>query len=123
MKFCKVELLQSNYFHAVFEATKGLAQRIRDLTELKGDGAALVDEAFALKTPLLAFNSLQTETERSEQVGFAMLLKGCFAAIRNPRAHEPKVLWKDENDAADYFTLISLLHRKLDEAVRVPYPR
>jgi hypothetical protein len=52
-----------------------------------------------------------------------MLLKVCFAAIRNPRAHEPKVLWKDENDAADYFTLISLLHRKLDEAVRVPYPR
>ena len=45
------------------------------------------------------------------------LLKGCFAAARNPIAHEPKVMWKGEDDAADYFTLISLLHRKLDDCV------
>ncbi|MGH9893682.1 MAG: TIGR02391 family protein, partial [bacterium] len=123
LRFCRAELLQDNYFHAVFEATKGLAQRIRDLTGLHADGAALVDEAFALKNPRLAFNSLQSETEKSEHVGFGMLLKGCFAAIRNPRAHEPRILWKDEDDAADYLTLISLLHRKLDEAVGVPYPQ
>jgi hypothetical protein len=30
-KYCRTELLQDNYFHAVFEASKGLAQRIRDL--------------------------------------------------------------------------------------------
>jgi uncharacterized protein (TIGR02391 family) len=121
VKFCKTELLQNNYFHAVFEATKGLAQRIRDLTGLQSDGSLLVDEAFSLKKPLIAFNSLQTETEISEHKGFAMLLKGCFAAVRNPLAHEPKILWTGENDAADYLTIISLLHRKLDEAIRVPY--
>lgn len=121
MKFCKAELLQNNYFHAVFEATKSLAQRVRILTGLKCDGAALVDEAFSLKKPLLAFNALQTETEKSEHTGFAMLLKGCFSAVRNPLAHEPKILWKGEDDAADYLTIISLLHRKLDEAVKVPY--
>ncbi len=55
-----------------------------------------------------------------EPAGFAMLLKGCFQAIRDPRAHEPKILWKGEDDAADYLTLISLLHRKLDEAACVP---
>lgn len=120
LKFCKAELLQDNFFHAVFEATKSLAQRVRTLSGLQSDGAALVDEAFSLKKPLLAFNALQTETEKSEQVGFAMLLKGCFSAIRNPLAHEPKIMWKGEDDAADYLTLISLFHRKLDEAVKVP---
>ena len=32
-------------------------------------------------------------------------------------SHVPRVLWQGENDAADYLTLISLLHRKLDECV------
>lgn len=121
LKFCKAELLQDNYFHAVFEATKSLAQRIRETSGLHTDGAVLVDEAFSQKKPLLAFNSLQTESERSEHVGFANLLKGCFSAVRNPLAHEPKILWTGEDDAADYLTLISLLHRKLDEAFVVPY--
>ncbi|GIW53034.1 MAG: hypothetical protein KatS3mg081_2389 [Gemmatimonadales bacterium] len=110
--------MQENYFHAVFEAAKGLAQRIRDMTGLQLDGAALVDKVFALERPLLAFNRLQTETEKSEHKGLAALLKGCFAAIRNPLAHGPKILWEGEEDAADYFTLISLLHYKLDKCVR-----
>ena len=29
LKYCRAELMQNNYFHAVFEATKGLAQRIQ----------------------------------------------------------------------------------------------
>jgi uncharacterized protein (TIGR02391 family) len=120
LRFCKAELLQDNYFHAVFEATKGLAQRMRDMTGLGTDGAELIDRAFSIKNPMLAINSLTTETEKSEHTGFAMLLKGCFGAVRNPRAHEPRIMWKDEHDAADYLTLISLLHRKLDEAVSVP---
>ena len=71
LKYCRTELMQDNYFHAVFEATKG----------------------------------------------FAALLKGCFGAVRNPLAHEPKILWEGEDDAADYLSLISLLHRKLDDCV------
>lgn len=117
-KYCKAELLQDNYFHAVFEAAKGLAQRIRDMSGVKLDGADLVQEVFAIQRPLLALNSLQSETERSEHKGFAQLLKGCFGAVRNPLAHEPKILWKGEDDAADYLSLISLLHRKLDECVQ-----
>lgn len=117
MKYCRVELLQDNYFHAVFEATKGLAQRIRDLSGIQADGAALVDRVFSIERPVLAINSLRSETERSEHKGFASLLKGCFAAIRNPLAHEPKILWQGEDDAADYLSLVSLLHRKLDDSV------
>ena len=47
-KYCKAELLQDNYFHAVFEATKGLAQRIRDMSGETLDGAALVDKVFSV---------------------------------------------------------------------------
>lgn len=118
LKYCRAELLQDNYFHAVFEAAKGLAQRIRDLSGTQLDGAALVDAVFPIERPKLAFSSLQTETEKSEHKGFAMLLKGCFGAIRNPMAHEPKILWQGEEDAADYLSLISLLHRRLDNAIR-----
>jgi len=116
LKYCRPELLQDNYFHAVFEASKGLAQRIRDLSGVQADGAALIDKVFSIEKPILAINSLRTETERSEHKGFALLLKGCFAAVRNPLAHEPKILWQGEDDAADYLSLISLLHRKLDES-------
>lgn len=120
LRFCKAELLVDNYFHAVFEAVKGLMQRVREMSGLQEDGAALIEKAFSSSKPRIAFNTLQTETERMEQTGFALLLKGCYQAIRNPRAHEPKILWKGEDDAADYLTLVSLLHRKLDEAVPVP---
>ncbi|XOB63878.1 TIGR02391 family protein [Deferribacteres bacterium DY0037] len=118
--YCNQELMQENYFHAVFEAAKGLAQRVRDMSDVDLDGAALVEAVFSVDKPVLALNTLQTETERSEHKGFAMLLKGCFAAIRNPRAHEPKILWSGDDDAADYLTLISLLHRKLDNCTKVP---
>lgn len=117
LKYCRTELLQDNYFHAVFEATKGLAQRIRDLSGVQADGAVLVDRVFSIERPVLAINTLQTETEKTEHKGFAALLKGCFAAVRNPLAHEPKILWEGEDDAADYLSLISLLHRKLDDCV------
>ena len=115
VKYCKAELMQQNYFHAVFEASKGLAQRIRDMSGVQSDGANLVDTVFSMSRPILAFNSLRSETEKSEHKGYAALLKGCFAAVRNPLAHEPKIMWTGEDDAADYFALISLLHRKLDD--------
>ena len=117
LKYCQIELMQDNYFHAVFEATKGLAQRIRDMSGIQADGPALIDRVFSIEQPVLAFNTLRTDTEKSEHKGFAALLKGCFAAVRNPLAHEPKILWDGEDDAADYLSLISLLHRKLDDCV------
>jgi uncharacterized protein (TIGR02391 family) len=107
--------MQDNYFHAVFEAAKGLAQRIREMSGIQADGPALIDRVFSIEQPILAFSTLQTDTEKSEHKGFAALLKGCFAAVRNPLAHEPKILWDGEDDAADYLSLISLLHRKLDD--------
>jgi uncharacterized protein (TIGR02391 family) len=87
------------------------------MSGVTASGAALVDQVFSIDKPLLTLNRLQTETEKSEHKGFAALLKGCFMAVRNPLAHEPKILWDGEDDAADYFSLISLLHRRLDQCV------
>ena len=50
-KYCRTELMQDNYFHAVFEATKGLAQRIRDMSGIQADGAALIDPVFSESSP------------------------------------------------------------------------
>lgn len=124
LAFCRSELLQRNYFHAVFEATKSVADKIRIRTGLTGDGAELVDQSFGcgkVGMPFLAFNSLQTDTERSEHTGMMNLMKGMFGAFRNVTAHAPKVSWHiSEQDALDLLTIASLLHRRLDAAVRTP---
>ena len=124
LAFCKAELIQKNYFHAVFEATKSVADKIRSMSGLTGDGAALVDQAFGLGQagmPFLALNRLQTETERDEQKGLMNLIKGMFGAFRNVTAHAPKISWTvTEQDALDLLTIASLIHRRLDSAVRTP---
>lgn len=118
LKFCKAELLQNNHFHAVFEATKSVAEKIRMKSGSIKDGSSLVDEVFNFNKPILAMNTLRTSTEQSEQKGFANLLKGLFGTFRNTTAHAPKITWDiNEQDALDILTLASLLHRRLDSAV------
>ena len=78
----------------------------------------MIDTVFTISSPILVFNTLQTQTEQSEHKGYAHLLKGCIAAIRNPLAHEPKILWNGIDDAVDYLSMLSLMHRKLDGAIK-----
>jgi uncharacterized protein (TIGR02391 family) len=118
--YCREELLVDNYFHSVFEATKSVADKIRHKTGLMGDGSPLVDEAFSFKDkmPHLALNSLQTESEKSEQKGFMNLVKGLFGTFRNTTAHAPKITWLiEEQDALDILSMVSLIHRRLDKAI------
>ena len=119
LKYCEAEVIEDNYFHAVLEGAKGVAERIRALSGLTSDGADLVNEAFGIKKPMLALNPLLTESEKSEQKGFTSLLIGLFGAFRNPLAHAPKMIWPmTEQDSLDVLTLISLVHRRLDGVVR-----
>ena len=121
LQFCREELLQENYFHAVLEATKSVSEKIRRKTGLQEDGAPLVDAAFGKGSspyPLLAFNSLQTKNEQTEHTGLMNLLKGTMGTFRNPTAHAPKISWAvNESDALEALTLLSMLHRRLDTAV------
>ena len=123
--FCRAELLEAtppNYFHAVLEASKSVAQKLRDKTGLTADGAELVDPIFPIARPLLAINSLRTESEQSEHKGFANLLRGMFGTFRNPTGHAPKIVWRvTEQDALDLLSLVSYLHRRLDSAVRTTF--
>ena len=119
LRFCRAELVADNYFHAVLEAVKSVAEKIRDMTGLTEDGSSLVDQAFGGSMPLLAINSLSTDSHRSEQKGFANLLRGTFSMFRNPAAHEARILWPiSKEDAEDLLSLLSLVHRRLDVAFK-----
>ena len=121
LRFCKAEYLQDNYFHCVLEATKSAAQKIRDRTGLSSDGSILVDQALSVNTAILAINTLQTESERSEQKGFCNLLKGVFGTFRNVTAHAPKIYWAvDRTEALDALTILSYVHRRLDDSAVIP---
>ena len=53
LTFCRAELVVDNYFHAVFEAAKSLAEKLRLKTGLLSDGTQLVDEALAIGKPVI----------------------------------------------------------------------
>ena len=115
-EYCNAELINENYFHSVFEAVKSIAEEIRKRTNLNLDGAELVDKAFSISNPLIKINSLQTETEQSEQKGFSNLIKGVFGMFRNTTAHAPKIVWEiTEDEALDIMTTISLIHKKINK--------
>lgn len=121
LRFCREELLADNYFHAVLEATKSVADKLRTRTGLADGGATLVDRALAGELPLLAINPFRTEREKSEQRGFANLVKGIFAMFRNTTAHAPKITWAvNKEDAEEVFTLLSLVHKRIDAAHMPP---
>jgi len=115
---CVEEIRDENYFHAVLEGSKSLAEHIRRQTGLKTDGYILIDGALEKGSnaqPLLVMNKLETKTEVSRQRGLIEGLKAIASAARNPAAHEPKMLGHLEQiDAVDLLTQMSYLHRQLD---------
>lgn len=119
---CQAELLVDNYFHAVLEAMKGIGERMRVMSGLGSDGADLANEMFAVgksADPMFAINLLRNDSELSEQKGFVNLLVGMWGMFRNPTAHALRRSWPmSEADALDMMTTMSLVHRKLDGAVR-----
>ena len=119
-RYCRPELMAENYFHAVFEATKSIADRLREITGVSDDGAPLVNNTFSTNTPLIKINDLVTETERSEHIGLSNVIKGVFSLIRNPTAHEPKLKFVIlEDEALDIMSMISYIHKRLDKASAV----
>ena len=120
-KYCVEDYLRADYYDAVFEATKGLAERVRQISGLTTDGGTLFQTAFSKNDPYIFFNAMKTDSERSEYTGLKELLEAIFHLVRNPAAHTPKVNWKtDETKALDILTLISFAHKYLDECHRMP---
>jgi uncharacterized protein (TIGR02391 family) len=122
LAFCRAELLVDNFFHAVLEAVKSVGDKLRARTGLTDDGALLVDRALGGDLPMLAVNSFHSQDERSEQRGFANLVRGTYGMFRNPKAHAPKVYWSmSREDAENLFSLVFLIHRRLDRATMPPW--
>lgn len=118
-KYCTKELIANNYFHAVFEANKGLFQRIRELSGLSTDGNALIEEVFS-SNPILIINNYQTKSEKDEHAGFCNILKGLCSMFRNTGAHEPEIYWPiEKQDALEILGIISYCHRRLDKAHKI----
>jgi uncharacterized protein (TIGR02391 family) len=122
LAYCNEELIRKSLFHAVFEAAKGLAARLRTLSGSMLDGSDLINQCFGARSspPLIQINPYATITDRSEHTGFASLLHGVFGTFRNPPAHTPRATadWTiTEADALDLFSLLSFVHRRLDKAV------
>jgi len=100
---------------------KSVAAKMRERTGLNDDGAPLVDRVLAGDPPLLAINQRSSISEKSEQSGFANLVRGTFGMFRNPTAHEARIHWDmTKNDAEDLLSIVSLIHRRLDKAYMPP---
>lgn len=122
LAFCTPEVLQRNNFHALLEATKGIADRLRTMSGLTADGSELVQGCLSPKSgPLIGINEGHGDSDRSEQSGFANLVVGLMGLYRNPTAHDPKIRREiTDLEILEAFTTFSMVHRRLDDATVRP---
>lgn len=124
LRYCHKDYLRRDYYDTVFEASKSLAARIRDISGENQDGTKLFQKVFNPNNPLVFINSLTTDSERNEFNGLRELLESITHLVRNPAAHTPKINWKsDESFALDILTVISFAHKYLDKCYPIPKPK
>jgi uncharacterized protein (TIGR02391 family) len=123
--YCEAEWLRENYFHAILEIAKSVAEKLRQISGLTSDGAELVDTCFALgkdNRPMLAFNTLATDSQQSEHKGFSNFLKGFFSMYRNPKAHNVKILEDTQiTEMSEVLIVATIIHRRLDHTHRTGF--
>ncbi|HEX8509870.1 MAG TPA: TIGR02391 family protein [Propionibacteriaceae bacterium] len=116
-RYCGVELLRHSVFHAVFEATKKLAQRLRDITGSTLDGAELVEACFIKTDPAITINAHLSKSDLSEHSGYANMLRGIFGTFRDPVARTPnRMVSQRGGRARSVPSMLSYAHRRLDLA-------
>ena len=105
-----------HYKQAALEAYIRVTEEVKAKSGLALDGDPLMNRAFGCErqTPVIQFNSLQTEAEKDEQKGFMFLYKG-IVGLRNSKAHSNR-LFNDPPRAHEYLALASLLMRLLEIA-------
>lgn len=106
-----------HYANAVEDACKVLDGMVK-IRSGRADisGTELMQAVFSPKSPILRFNQIQTETDRSEQQGMMFLYAGAMLALRNPRAHA--LIQDDPEQALEYLGLLSMLVKALDRTER-----
>lgn len=118
VKYCDEEWLNKDYFHAMEEVAKSVFERMRLMSGIQQDGAALVNSCFSIRNagiPVLALNKLETVSEQSEQKGFINFCIGFYGLYRNPKAHNARV---NEDVSLEQFAEVlvvaSIIHERLD---------
>ncbi|MFF3459719.1 TIGR02391 family protein [Streptomyces sp. NPDC002730] len=123
LRYCTLEILAKNPFHASLEAVKSVGDRLQKLTGQGLDGARLVDAVLmpGQGTARVAVNTNATVPELDEQKGLANLVKGLFSMYRNPAAHEPRLhRTVTDEELLELLTTLSMVHRRLDGAHVTP---
>lgn len=120
LQACRAEVLADNTFHALLEALKGVFDRLRDMSGETLDGgdlvAAVLDGGKAGE-PMLTINHYSTKSERSEQAGFANVVRGLGGLYRNPVAHDLRTKRSvSDDELLEALTAVSMVHRRLDGA-------
>jgi len=110
--------VDEHYARAVEEAYKCINNTVKAKSGLSADGQDLMNQALSSKNPVLKLNTLKTESERNEQLGYMHSLGGCMTGIRNPRAHEHQ-LWDSPNVALEMLAWANHLMRIINKAKRV----
>jgi uncharacterized protein (TIGR02391 family) len=111
------QLYRDGHFkQAALEAYIRVIEEVRARSGLNLGGDPLMNQAFGCdnRSPVIQFNSLQTDAERDEQKGFLFLFKG-IVGLRNSKAHSNR-LFNDPYRAHEYLALASLLMRLLEIA-------
>lgn len=106
-----------HYANAIEDACKALDGLVR-MRSARFDlsGTELMQKVFSPNNPILKFNTLNTESDRSEQQGRMFLFSGAMLAVRNPRAHG--LIEDSAENALDYIAFLSLLAKMADKADR-----
>ena len=121
-KFCTEDIVTKDYYSIIFESSKAVFNKIREMTEIAQDGNRLIQTCFDQKYPIIVFNKLETQSEIDEYNGFRQLLFSIGNICRNPRAHTPKIFSKDSlEDCLDLLTIMSFVLKKLDHCT-INYP-
>lgn len=107
-----------HYANAVEDACKVLDSFVQ-LRSGRTDisGTKLMQTVFSPNAPILAFNDMLSESDKSEQQGMMHLFSGVILAIRNPRAHN--LIQDDPDQALEYIGLINMLLKSLDRTKKL----
>ena len=81
------------------------------------DGPPLMRRVFSETNPILVFNDLRDDTDRSEQRGMVHLYEGAVMAIWNPGEHRAGLVQMPKR-AQQHLELLSFLAERLDDTRR-----
>lgn len=114
----KKKFIDGHYSDAVESAFKEVNTRVKNIVREKTgneyDGAALMQCALSLKSPIIILDDLSTERGKSVQIGYSQIFSGSMTGIRNPKAHENLTTSKEK--AIHFLFLASLLMFKIDDS-------